>query len=64
MATKLGKVVAYDTGPPRTNSHVSLITLSYVVSWKMKNVVSPIDTEIDRVVAHDMGLPLKKLHHP
>ena len=64
MATKLGKVVAYDIGPPCKKSHDSLITLSYVVSWKMKNVVSPIDTEIDRVVAHDMGLPLKKLHHP
>ena len=64
--TKLDKVVAYDIGSPRKNSHDSLITWSYVVSWQMKNVVSPIDTEIDRVVAHDIGQPLKKLktNHP
>ena len=64
--TKLDKVVAYDIGSPRKNSHDSLITWSYVVSWQMKNVVSPIDTEIDRVMAHDIGQPLKKLktNHP
>ena len=42
MATKLDKMLAYDIGPPRTKSHDSLITWSYVVSWQMNNVTSPI----------------------
>ena len=42
MATKLDKVMTYDVGPPRAKSHGFLITWSYVVSWQIKNVISPI----------------------
>ena len=30
----------------------------------VSNSTVPMDTDLGRVVAHDMGLPLKKLHHP
>ena len=39
---KLDKVVYYGTGLPRTKSHDTLITWSYVVSWQMKNFIFPI----------------------
>ena len=39
---KLDKVVYYGNEPPRTKSHDTLITWSHVVSWQMKNVISPI----------------------
>ena len=35
-------LMTYDVGPPRAKSHGFLITWSYVVSWKIKNVISPI----------------------
>ena len=41
MTTKLNKVMAYDIRLSRTKSHDSLITRSYVVSGKTKNVISP-----------------------
>ena len=42
MTTKLDKVMAFGTGPPCTKPHDSLITWLYVVSWQIKNVLSPI----------------------
>ena len=42
LATKLEKMMDYYIGVPRTNSHDYLITLSYVVIWRIKYVKYPV----------------------
>ena len=61
ITNKLDKVMAYGIGPTCTNSHDSLITWLYVVSRQIKNVTSPMDTILDRIVAYDMEKKPQKI---
>lgn len=66
MATKLGKVVAYDIGSQRTKSHDSLIICSLMTNEKhyISDFERSMNNKLDRVVAYDMEPPLKKSYNP
>ena len=42
MATKLGMILTYDEGNAPVMSHDPLTTRSREVTWKFKNLISPI----------------------
>lgn len=66
MATKLGKVVAYDIGSRRAESHDSLIVCNLMTNEKhyISDFESSMDNKLDRVVAYDMEPSLKKSYNP
>ena len=66
MTTRFGKVLACDTGSPRTNSQDSLIVYSLMTNSKhyIFDFYSPMGTKFDREVAYDTESSLKKKYNP
>ena len=68
MVTKLGRVVTYHEELPPINSHNSLITWSFEITWQTKTYISTttmhMTNKLGRMVAcHDRLSPIKSRDH-
>ena len=64
MTTKLNKVIAYGIGHRTQGAwFFDIVIICCLMTSKKRNISSPMDTKLDRVVAFDMGPTLKKSLH-